>query len=347
MKKIGMIGFFNYGLQDIGGGVMKTRNYEKMIKKEYGENNVECLDRQEGGNPVRYILHFLKIVCSSSNILIFPTKKMLVTFVPILQMFKKIFRFQILYVVIGGWLPDAVKSSDRLYKMLKKLDGIYVETEEMKNLLPGLNNVVCIPNFSMRKQLKHAVQYESENGAVEFCTYSRITKEKGILDAIDAVATVNKNNGKQVCKLIIYGQVWPDFQQEFEAALAENKDCVAYGGLLGQEEAIDTISRCYMLLFPTYYPGEGFPGTIVESFMSGLPILASDWKYNAEIVEDGYTGYIYKPHDQKELVSLIEKCIDSPETINRMKENCITEAKKYEPDILLKPIYNKISSHIK
>lgn len=343
MKKIGMIGFFNYGLQDIGGGVMKTRNYDTMVKREYGENNVDCLDRQEGRNPLRYILHFLRIVCTSSSILIFPTEKMLKTFLPVLLLFKKIYHYQILYIVIGGWLPDSVKNNKKLFNLLKEVDKIYVETVEMKLLLQELDNVECIPNFSMRKRLEVAVPYVIEDNEVEFCTYSRITREKGILDAIDAVAAVNEKAGKRVCKLTIYGQVWPDFETEFNAALTKHEDCIRYGGILGRDEAIPTISKCYMLLFPTYYQGEGFPGTLVESFMSGLPIIATDWKYNSEIIKEGYTGFIYTPHNQTELIAMLEKCIKNPELVRQMRENCIMEAKKYEPDALLKPLYAVIN----
>ena len=48
------------------------------------------------------------------------------------------------------------------------------------------------------------------------------------------------------------------------------------------------------MIFPTYYVGEGFPGTIIDAFSSGIPDIATDWRYNSEIVQNGKTGYIYK-----------------------------------------------------
>lgn len=342
MKKMGLIGFFNYGLQDIGGGVMKTRNFEKILSKKYGSDRLDCLDRLEGQkNPIKYFFHFIRIIYSCSIILLFPTAKMLKSFLPILLFGQKLFHYKIAYIVIGGWLPRLVEQDNSLKNRLKKVDCIYVENIEMKNKLNDLGNVVYMPNFSLRNPLSEPKKYEQNNDIFRFCTYSRITKEKGIIDAIDAITHINNIKGKKVCTLDIYGQVWSDFEEEFTKHVKHHSDCITYCGVLTGNKAIEELSEHYMLLFPSYYEGEGFPGTLVESFMSGLPVIANDWKYNSEIVKHNRTGLIYD-RDKENLYSIIEYSMSNKEMIQAMRSNCINESKKYIPDNVLSDLFKLI-----
>lgn len=38
--KVGIIGLFAYGTDDCGGGVIKTRNYESILKEKYGSDQI-------------------------------------------------------------------------------------------------------------------------------------------------------------------------------------------------------------------------------------------------------------------------------------------------------------------
>ena len=79
----------------------------------------------------------------------------------------------------------------------------------------------------------------------------------------------------------------------------------------------------------TYYEGEGFAGTIIDAFAAGLPVIASDWKYNSEIIKQGITGVITKTHSISELKNAILSINSDVEKWNFMRKNCISEAKMY------------------
>lgn len=53
----------------------------------------------------------------------------------ILNYLKKIFKFKLIYVVIGGWLPEEVNNNSKLKKELNKFDekSVY-EADELNNL---------------------------------------------------------------------------------------------------------------------------------------------------------------------------------------------------------------------
>lgn len=349
MKKIGLIGFFNYGIEDIGGQVLKTRNYETILKRRYGNEDVICLDRLEGrNNPVKYMLHFIKMLCTTSAVLLFPTERMLRTFVPIILVFRSIFRFKLIYIVIGGWLPSVAKNDSKFRNLLKEMDIIYAETKEMEYELRilGIQNVDYIPNFSMRNRLeKHEFDnVQFDDSVFKLCTYSRVTKEKGIIDAIQAVHQVNKNVGRIVCTLDVYGQVWPDFEREFLEEVLLYPDEVAYRGIIKGDEALRELAKHQILLFPTYYKGEGFPGTLVEALMAGVPVIASDWHYNADIIEDGYSGMIYSLDDAQGLYKSVEKMIENKAQLSSMRVNAYNESKKYLPETVMNGLYNTLES---
>lgn len=57
-------------------------------------------------------------------------------------------------------------------------------------------------------------------------------------------------------------------------------------------ESYATFSDCYCMLFPTYWKGEGFLGAIIDFYISGLPVITTDWNMNKEVFQDVETGLI-------------------------------------------------------
>ena len=70
-----------------------------------------------------------------------------------------------------------------------------------------------------------------------------------------------------------------------------------------------------------------FLGIIVESFASGLPVIASDWKYNSEIIQDGINGLLFKTKNEEDLTSKIEYCLDNYNIINEMRSKALSASK--------------------
>ena len=45
-----------------------------------------------------------------------------------------------------------------------------------------------------------------------------------------------------------------------------------------------------MQIFPTRFTTEGIPGSIIDSYYAGVPVLASKWNSFDDVIEDGKTG---------------------------------------------------------
>ena len=106
---------------------------------------------------------------------------------------------------------------------------------------------------------------------------------------------------------------------------------------------MEAIKDYYALLFPTYWDGEGFPGTIVDAFSAGLPVIATDWNCNAEIIENKKNGILYPNEEIRNLTEAIKWMLNNKDSINELKSNCLISAKKYQPDEYIKKIVNVIT----
>ena len=140
---------------------------------------------------------------------------------------------------------------------------------------------------------------------MRFCIFSRITPTKGIEDAIKAVSLANEKAGKTIATLDMYGNVEACDRPWFDAVKASMPETVAYWGRVEFDKSVFKLKEYTALLFPTYYPGEGLAGTVIDAFAAGLPIIASDWHDNANIITDNKNGFIFPTRDVNRLAEII------------------------------------------
>lgn len=97
----------------------------------------------------------------------------------------------------------------------------------------------------------------------------------------------------------------------------------------------------HAMLFPTFHPSEEFAGVFIDAFISGVPVLASDWAYNRECIRDGELGVIYPVHHVEALTKVMEDCIEGKHNLEQMAINAREEASKYEAKNVLNEDYIK------
>ena len=96
------------------------------------------------------------------------------------------------------------------------------------------------------------------------------------------------------------------------------------------------------MLFPTYYEGEGFAGTLIDALAAGVPIIATDWHYNSSIVTNNQTGLIYGLNEKDGLRKSVAYAIDNQKKWNEMKYNCIAKATALKPSNVIKTIIDNM-----
>ena len=80
----------------------------------------------------------------------------------------------------------------------------------------------------------------------------------------------------------------------------------------------------------TYWHGEGFPGIFIDAFIAGLPVIATDWSMNGELIKDGKNGRLIPPHDPEALANTMEKVLADRETLKNMAKTCQETARLYD-----------------
>ena len=85
----------------------------------------------------------------------------------------------------------------------------------------------------------------------KLCTFSRVMKEKGIEDAVNAVEEINKKYDETIFTLDIYGQIDTMQTEWFESLQSRFLKDVSYKGLVPFDKSTDVLKNYYALLFPT------------------------------------------------------------------------------------------------
>ena len=340
-------GNFGKGTQTSSGQIIRTTSVYETLVDVYGQNFVQKYNTSNGVlSLIRLVVLLPHYLFKCKSVIIFPAENGVRIIVPLLKFFNLFFHRDIHYVAIGGWLPDFLSNKPLLMKRLKSLSGIYVQTSNMLDRLNGMgfDNVHILSNFKKLPLLnENELRFEFD-ACYGLCTFSRVIKEKGIEDAINAVKDLNNKYGKHLFYLDIYGNVDENQRDWFEAIKSKFPEFVSYKGGVKYNESVNVLKGYYALLFPTYYEGEGFAGTLIDAMAAGLPVISSDWKYNPEFVRNNSTGLLFHTHDVKDLEEKIDYLYLNPEEYKRMRIESLMESRKYMPKQAIKVLSDRLNA---
>jgi glycosyltransferase involved in cell wall biosynthesis len=145
-----------------------------------------------------------------------------------------------------------------------------------------------------------------------------VKPSKGVRDIFAAVRTLGNATAVDV-----YGPLCDGIE------IAEFTQAVRYCGELSSSEVTEMISHYDVLLLPTYYPGEGYPGVILEAFAAGLPAIATRWQAIPEIVT-GDNGILIEPRDPFHLAAAMQYLAHSPAEYRRLHEGALQTARRFD-----------------
>lgn len=245
------------------------------------------------------------------------------------------FRFQrkVFYWVVGSGFPARIARGELSPKHYSFLKRILVQSPTMVQTLnkAGLTNAMYVPNSKPIYDIK----IEQHRGSTKFVFLSRILPEKGIEQIFNCVRRLNGDGLSDKFEVAFYGMI-----DEHYKSFKEKINCfpnVEYKGLLDltKEDGYKELATYDALLFPTFYEGEGFPGVFIDAFISALPVIASDWHCNTEIIKDKETGFIIPPKDVDALYDKMKLFIENKGNMGSMRLKCKEEAKKYDRNNIL------------
>ena len=343
--KASVLGHFGEGIKLLNGQTVKTKIITEELENQLGQDQVLKFDTHGGWKTLlKAPFQVLQALNKSSNVLIFPAHNGLRVYAPLLSFLRYFFKNRkIHYVVIGGWLPQFVLERKSLAKSLKKFNGIYVETQTMKNALEvqGFTNVFVMPNCKKLNVLSKNELVYPFGIPYRLCTFSRVMKEKGIETAINVINRVNEKLGYMAYSLDIYGQVDSSQTEWFENLKKQFPDCVRYCGCMDADKSVEVLQQYFALLFPTHFYTEGIPGTIIDAYAAGIPVISAKWESYYDMVDDDITGVGYDFDNVVQFEDVLLGIMQNPKKLLDMKENCIRKANDYIPESTIQIMIQK------
>ena len=135
------------------------------------------------------------------------------------------------------------------------------------------------------------VEHESTSSdTLRLVFLARVDKNKGY-DTIFSFAQEIETHGYDIT-IDFYGPINPSDKDDFLKLVDSHKNVVKYNGVLQQDEVTKCLVNYDVMLLPTKYYTEGFPGSVLDAYIAGIPVLATNWKHAHEFIDDMRTGFI-------------------------------------------------------
>ena len=341
--RIGIIGHFGGNEKFNDGQTVKTVAIYDALKR-YGIKNIDKIDTYYiRRNPLRFLWQFMSGIFRDKKYIVLLSSNGRRVLFPILSFMSSFMNKDVYHYGIGGRLAREVSEKPKWKKYVSSFKGNWMESTELADRLQklGVHNAIYLPNFKKLNIMTEAELCTEYQEPYKLCTFSRVMKEKGIEDAIDAVRAINAEYGKTVVKLDIYGPAEEAYLKHLQKVIAQDCAC-SYRGVVSANESVEALKDYYALLFPTHWRHEGIPGTIIDALSAGVPVIARRWQYCDEMITDGKTGLPYDFNEPALLKNRIEYAINHPKEIISMKKNCLTKAALYSEDYVMKKIAKEL-----
>lgn len=168
---------------------------------------------------------------------------------------------------------------------------------------------------------------------------SRIAREKGIIELIQAYKLINKPNYKY--DLLIVGWFESERLKDEVMALIENEDRIHYLGY--QSDMASILQLADFMVMPSYYP-EGLPRTLTESLAASLPIVTTDHKGCRETVLPGENGYLVRKRSIKDLSLILNHLNDlkKSEIDNMRTKSKEIFSKRFDQKVVFDSIFSRV-----
>lgn len=338
--RIFILGYFGNVTNQLDGQTVKTRNIYNILSNKY---QVDYFDTQLiKYNKLSFFSIFKKIIMAD-KIIFMGGQRNLKLFFPLLFIISKILNKKLIYVVIGGWLSEFLLKRKFFSIILKNIDNILVETNFLKRELGnvGFNNIGIIPNFRIVPEVRELSFNKMASSDFKIVFMARIVEEKGIYLIFEFIERYIKNkiNYKKNVIVDFYGPISDKDKKKFMILIEKYSNYVSYKGILEPDNIYKVLPQYDLLLLPTFYSGEGFPGTIIDAYLSALPVIATKWKQIPEFIDHEETGFLIE-YSADMLEFYIHKLVNDNDLLIVMRKNAYIKSKFYSSEQGLKILEN-------
>lgn len=252
------------------------------------------------------------------------------TTAPFIIMWCKFFKKKVIFHSFGGDFHVRYSKYNPLFRKLidqtlLKADKVFFETKELIKYFSPISsqNLEWLPNARERIISK----LEPKEFSKKFVFISRVIPEKGVLEIIEASKHLPSDY-----TVDIYG---PIDERYLDKSIFQQSNA-RYKGILNPNEVLKVLQEYDVLLLPTYFFGEGYPGIIIEAQSLGIPTISTSWNSIEEIVQDGYNGLIIPIRDAQKLLEAI--LFFNAENFDSFRTNAFKSFENFDKEIVFQKL---------
>ena len=329
MNKVLVVGYFGYTTNKLDGQTVKTRDVYKLVAKQFN-GDIDYFDTEIFKYNRLAIVKMFGRLIRCRTLFYLPAQNNLKYIFPLIYVLSILFRVRIHYFVVGGWLREFIMSLPLHRYMLRRIEGIHVETKRLKKELEDYfkyDNVDIFPNFRFFDF--NPKRYDSDQLRLVFM--ARIMKEKGIDWIFNLAEYIEENGLRDKISITFYGPIVEDSRIYFEKEI-NRYTFVNYNGSLDPSEIHKTLCQYDVMLLPTHFYTEGLPGSVVDAYISGIPVIVTEWKHSHEFIDNGESGFII-PFDNGQ-DSLREKVLllyNDRALLHQLQANALHKRMEFAP----------------
>jgi len=255
---------------------------------------------------------------------------------PVVWMWAKLLGKQINYHFFGSnFLLKRNKLQQWLFKKtILQSDNIFVETKFAIEKLSEQTdkNLIWFPN--MRKRV--LAEFPKKKFKKRFVFISLVNYSKGIKEILQIAQKLPDDY-----TFDIYGPITDSSINEKDL----NKGVCRYRGILKNDEVQNVLQNYDIVVLPTYYEGEGYPGIIIEAFSVGNPVITTKWKAVPELVNENTDAILINPKKPNELLEAI--LFFNNENYPVFSKNAFLSFDQFDRDIVCKKMLNTLRNDTK
>ena len=291
--------------KNVGGA---TRYFGYLIRY-FVENNIahQVIDTHRFAGTVgriRSLFHFLlcyiRFVWKSNVVFLNVSQDGIRFLAPMLFLLSRSLGKKVVIRPFGGALKAQYEDAGPFVKWIfsrttLRADILYLQTELLMDFFRPLSRNIQQLNTS--RYSPDGSLLRGDRPYQKRCLFvGHIKRSKGVDELIAAMKLLD-----DAYTVDLYGPI-----REPAYEYLSSGDHPFYKGILeGEEQVLSVMSSYDVLVLPTYYEGEGYPGVIVEAYSLGLPVITTRWKAIPEIVEHGTTGILIPPRSVEALVEAL------------------------------------------
>jgi len=304
--------------------------YENKIKSEGFKTQNIHFDRRSI-NPLtnlNYLIRLLKIIRTFKPNIIqcFALKPILLT--SIAAFFNK--NIKVLCCVVG--VGSLVINNNFFSNFIRGFYFFLLKTFTMNNISYVFQNLDDVKLFKKKGVIKNKnikiirgsgvdtnFFKKSKNKKIyDLIFHSRILKDKGIIEIIDALKKLQKK--KIILSTLILGS--PDPKNFSSISVEKLNNWNESKIIIWKPKVADVLpylQKSRIAILPSYR--EGLPKSLLEAASCELPLISTNVPGCREICLDKFNGFLVKPNDSKSLAKAIEKLVFNQGLMDKFGKN--------------------------